>query len=456
MPAFWVGIDSGKRAHHCVVIDQIGTVLLSKRVENDETALLELIATVAEIAEGREVSWATDLNAGGAALLIELLAAHAQQLLYIPGRIVHHAAATYRGDGKTDAKDARIIADQARMRTDLQPVRGADQISVDLRLLTARRTDLICDRVRSINRLRATLLEYFPALERAFDYSKKAPLLLLGGYQTMGSKNSDLPQHGTRVAVSPTVSCAVCDFCRIGRDNSCRNKKILGVHRWGGYAEYAAVPTRNLINIPDDVSFEAAACAATSYAIAWHLVVTRGRVATTDTVLVVGAAGAVGIAAAQIAALHGARVILSGRSASRLKPVADHVGAYGVAISNTSDYETQISVLAPDGIDMVVETVGSATWDSSLSFMRSEGRIVCCGASSGHDVKMSLRDLYRKNLAILTASSGTFNDLRQVLSLFDHGRLTPIIAQTYPLSMARQAHDDLALQKHVGKLVLFP
>lgn len=184
MPAFWVGIDSGKRAHHCVVIDQTGAVLLSKRVENDENVLLELIATVAEISAGREVCWATDLNAGGAALLIELLAAHAQQLLYIPGRIVHHAAATYRGDGKTDAKDARIIADQARMRTDLQPVRGADQISVDLRLLTARRTDLICDRVRSINRLRATLLEYFPALERAFDYSKKAPLLLLGGYQT--------------------------------------------------------------------------------------------------------------------------------------------------------------------------------------------------------------------------------------------------------------------------------
>lgn len=184
MPAFWVGIDSGKSAHHCVVIDQTGAVLLSKRVENDENALLELIATVTEISDGHEVCWATDLNAGGAALLIELLAAHAQQLLYIPGRIVHHAAATYRGDGKTDAKDARIIADQARMRTDLQPVRGADQISVDLRLLTARRTDLICDRVRSINRLRATLLEYFPALERAFDYSKKAPLLLLGGYQT--------------------------------------------------------------------------------------------------------------------------------------------------------------------------------------------------------------------------------------------------------------------------------
>ncbi|MFC9353461.1 IS110 family transposase [Arthrobacter sp. NPDC057013] len=206
MPAVWVGIDSGKRAHHCVVIDQAGTVLLSMRVENDEGVLLELIAKVVEIAAGGDVCWATDLNAGGAALLIELLGVHAQKLLYIPGRIVHHAAATYRGDGKTDAKDARIIADQARMRTDLQPVRAGDQISVDLRLLTARRTDLISDRVRTINRLRATLLEYFPALERAFDYSKKAPLILLGRYQTPESirrigltrLSSWLKKHGCR------------------------------------------------------------------------------------------------------------------------------------------------------------------------------------------------------------------------------------------------------------------
>lgn len=184
MTTVWAGIDSGKRTHHCVVIDAVGRVLLSQRVANDETALLELIGAVGRVADGAEVVWATDLNTGGAALMIALLADHGQQLLYIPGRVVHHAAATYRGDGKTDAKDARIIADQARMRTDLQPVRGGDQLSTDLRLLTARRTDLVFDRVRAINRLRATMLEYFPALEAAFDYSKKGPLILAAGYQT--------------------------------------------------------------------------------------------------------------------------------------------------------------------------------------------------------------------------------------------------------------------------------
>lgn len=185
MSTLWAGIDAGKHAHHCVVIDQQGTVRLSTKVSNDETALLDLIAAVVALADGGEITWATDLADGGAALLIALLNAHGQQPLYIPGRIVHHAAATYRGDGKTDAKDARIIADQARMRTDLQPVRTASHGAVDLRLLTSHRIDVIHDRVRAINRLRAILLEYFPALERAFDYSKnKAALVLLSHYTT--------------------------------------------------------------------------------------------------------------------------------------------------------------------------------------------------------------------------------------------------------------------------------
>jgi len=185
MPSLWVGIDAGKRKHHCVVLDAEGKVLVSKAALNDEAALLDIIGTILSLAGEDGVRWAIDLNAGGAALPLALLAAHGQEVVYIPGRVIHHAAATYRGDGKTDAKDARIIADQARIRTDLQPVRELDPVSVDLRLLTARRLDLIHDRVRSINRLRATLLEYFPALEAAFDYSKHtAALTILMKYAT--------------------------------------------------------------------------------------------------------------------------------------------------------------------------------------------------------------------------------------------------------------------------------
>jgi transposase len=184
-PTLWAGIDAGKTAHHCVAINSDGQRVLSMRVINDEDALLDLIRAVNELADGGSVQWAIDLNSGGAALLITLLLHHGQELLYIPGRTVHPASGAYRGEGKTDARDAAIIADQARMRKDLHPLRHRDKTAVDLRILCARRTDLAADRNRAINRLRAQLLEYFPALERAFDYAnRKAALVLLTGYQT--------------------------------------------------------------------------------------------------------------------------------------------------------------------------------------------------------------------------------------------------------------------------------
>ena len=165
------------------MIDTDCTKVLSRRVPNNEDELLQLLGDVLDLADGAPVTWAVDLNAGGAALWIALLVNHGQRLFHIPGRTVHHASGSYRGDGKSDA--AFVIADQARMRRDLQPLQETSEIAVDLKILTARRMDLSADRTRAINRLRAQIPEYFPALERAFDYStSKTALLLLTGYQT--------------------------------------------------------------------------------------------------------------------------------------------------------------------------------------------------------------------------------------------------------------------------------
>jgi transposase len=182
VPRIWAGVDIGKEHHHCVVINADGERLLSRRVLNDETALLELIGDV--LALDDDVLWAVDLNHGGAALLIGLLLSHGQPMVYITGLTVHRASASCRGEGKTDAKDAFVIADQARMRRDLGPLRPGDDIAVDLRTLTTRRADLVADRTRQINRLRAQLLEIFSALERALDLTDKGPVMLLTGYQT--------------------------------------------------------------------------------------------------------------------------------------------------------------------------------------------------------------------------------------------------------------------------------
>lgn len=173
MPDIWAGLDIDKKDHHAVVIDADGKWLLSRRVLNDETELLQLLGDVLEISD--DVLWAVDINTGIAALATGLLLNHGRPVAYLTGRAIHQASTTYRGEGKTDARDAFIIADQARIRRDVSMLRSGDDIALDLRLLTARRLDVVHDRTRQINRLRAQLLEFFPTLERALDLTKKGP-----------------------------------------------------------------------------------------------------------------------------------------------------------------------------------------------------------------------------------------------------------------------------------------
>ncbi|BAC75349.1 transposase [Streptomyces avermitilis] len=184
MSRIWAGIDCGKTHHHCVAMDADGKTLLSRRVANDEPELLQLLGDVLDTADGREVTWALDMTGGEPGLLIAVLINHMQELLYIPGRMVNRASDAYRGEGKTDARDARIIADQARMRRDLRPIRPGDEDTIELALLTSRRIDLVAERTRTINRLRSVLTSMFPALERAVELTNAGPLVLLTGYQT--------------------------------------------------------------------------------------------------------------------------------------------------------------------------------------------------------------------------------------------------------------------------------
>ncbi|MBW8801383.1 MAG: IS110 family transposase [Streptomyces sp.] len=182
MAAIWAGIDAGKTHHHCVAIDESGRRLLSRRVANDEPELLQLLADV--LALGDEVTWGIDLADGGAALAIAILLNYDQPVLYLSGRAIHRASEGYRGEGKTDAKDAAVIADQARIRRDLHALRTGEETVVDLKILTGRRMDLVADRTRTVNRLRAQLNGIFPGLERALDLTNTGPLTLLTGYQT--------------------------------------------------------------------------------------------------------------------------------------------------------------------------------------------------------------------------------------------------------------------------------
>ncbi|MFJ8613357.1 IS110 family transposase, partial [Streptomyces sp. NPDC093675] len=180
----WVGIDAGKGHHWAVALDADGETLFSTKVINDEAQILALIETARERAD--EIRWAVDISGRASTLLLALLVAQGQSVVYVPGRTVNRMTGAYKGEGKTDAKDARVIADQARMRPKgFAALDTPPELVTSLWVLTNYRTDLIADRVRLINRLRDLLVGICPALERAFDYSAaKGPVAMLTEYQT--------------------------------------------------------------------------------------------------------------------------------------------------------------------------------------------------------------------------------------------------------------------------------
>lgn len=180
----WAGVDVGKEHHWVWVVDDAGSAVLSRKVVNDEQQIRDIIAEVDGL--GAQVSWTVDLTTVYAALLLTVLADAGKPVRYLAGRAVWQASAVYRGgEGKTDAKDARVIADQSRMRGDDLPVlHPDDELISELRMLTAHRADLVADRTRTINRLRQQLIAVCPALERVAQLtSDRGWVVLLTRYQ---------------------------------------------------------------------------------------------------------------------------------------------------------------------------------------------------------------------------------------------------------------------------------
>ena len=178
----WVGVDVGKGAHHAAAVDGDGQVLWSRRVANDQAAIEALIGQATASAVG--VCWAVDLTGGSASLLLGLLVAAGQPVVYVPGRVVNRMAEAFAGEAKTDAKDAVVIAQTARMRQDLLAARPRPELVAELAMLVGHRSDLQADWVRTVSRLRGLLVASFPGLERCFDFTSCSALVLVARYQT--------------------------------------------------------------------------------------------------------------------------------------------------------------------------------------------------------------------------------------------------------------------------------
>jgi len=261
---------------------------------------------------------------------------------------------------------------------------------------------------------------------------------------------------GQRVLLAPMHFCNHCDKCTAGVQNQCREFTVLGNAVDGGNCELIAVPAANVIPFRDSLDFNQAASIPLVFTTGWHMLVGRAQVKPGQTVLVLGANSGVGIAGIQIAKLFRCTVIATAgddRKAERARELgADHV---------INHYQQKISeevrrITNKEGVDIVMEHVGPATWDESMRSLKPGGTLVTCGATTGAQVSVDLRFLFSRQLSLLGSYMGTMGELHEVLKHVFSGKLKPVVDRVFPLSETRAAHEYMEKSQMFGKVVLNP
>jgi NADPH:quinone reductase-like Zn-dependent oxidoreductase len=259
---------------------------------------------------------------------------------------------------------------------------------------------------------------------------------------------------GDRVVINANLGCGRCRYCLAGMGNLCRHWHLLGETVRGTLAEYVVVPAGNLLHLPDDIGYEAAAASGLVFLTAWHSLIVRGRLHAGETVLVVGASGGVNTASIQVAKLAGTKVLVVGSSDEKLA-LAESLGA-DVLINRQQDDWSKAAYTATDrrGVDVVVDNVGKGTMPLSLRAARKGGRILTVGSTGGPSYELDHRYLFGKHLSIIGSSMGTRSDFETVMNLVFDGRLQPVIDRSYPLEDIRSAEARLDAGEQMGKITV--
>ncbi|HEX9106221.1 MAG TPA: zinc-binding dehydrogenase [Longimicrobiales bacterium] len=262
-------------------------------------------------------------------------------------------------------------------------------------------------------------------------------------------------EAGERVVVNPSLWCGRCEWCLKGEQPLCVSYRILGEHTNGGFAEYVAVPARNLLPIPDDLAFTEAAAVPLPFSTAWRGLITRGRLRAGEVVLVTGASGGVSVGALQIAKLAGARVfaVTTGENVERVRAL----GADVVYDRESMDWSKQVwKDTGKRGVDQILDSVGEATWSQNLRALARGGRLVTYGATTGPNALTDVRVVFWKQIEILGTTMATPAEFETVMRLVFRRSLRPVVDVELPLAEVRQAHERLEAGRQFGKIVLVP
>jgi alcohol dehydrogenase len=238
---------------------------------------------------------------------------------------------------------------------------------------------------------------------------------------------------------------------------------LIGEVRPGGLAEYCAVPTHNLVRLPADISYEAAACLPVAYGTALRMIVTIGQVKAREKVLILGASGGVGTCCVQLAKLAGAEVIVCASSAEKLARLRELGADHGIEYSKEdfvkwiyAKYGKPHRRRFDGGVDVVVNFTGGDTWVPSLKALHRQGRILTCGATAGFDPKEDLRYIWTFELNIRGANGWMREDLMALLDLVRSGKLKPVVDQELSLPEVNEGFRLLEDRIAFGKVIVKP
>jgi len=274
-----------------------------------------------------------------------------------------------------------------------------------------------------------------------------------GGFSNLNLKVGD------EVVVHCGISCRVCDACTNGQEYFCKQFKIWGFQTGpndGGHAEYVKVPAVNVLPKPKQLSWEEAASMPLVLVTVWRMLVTRARIRPGDFVLVLGAAGGLGVMAVQICKLFGAHAIAVGANEEKLD-LAKSLGADFFINRKTQEIPAEVKkITGGRGVDIAFEHVGEATWQQSIMSLKWGGTLVTCGATTGFIGATDIRYLWNKQMNFLGSHLGSKAELLDAMRFVETGQIKPVISHVLPLAEIGQAQQIMENSDVTGKIVLVP
>lgn len=288
----------------------------------------------------------------------------------------------------------------------------------------------------------------------------EVPMPHIGGSDIVGVVDAVGPgvtvTLGARGVLNPSLWCGRCPACRRGEESLCKTFGIIGSETNGGLAEFVVAPARNFVRIPKSLPDEAAAAYPLTALTAYRMLVTKARLRRGETVLVHGAGGGLSSIGIPIAKALGAKVIATTRGPEKVAK-AKALGAHAVLDYSREDVAARARELTDgEGVDVVFESVGEATFPASLKALRLGGRIVTSGATTGGTFPIPIGDVYWNQQEILGTRMGGPQEFAAVSRLVFSGKVRPTIDRVAPLGAAtvRAAHEALEAGRQFGKIVL--